>query len=189
MKTPFTLLAGLLLAAAAQAQSLTMTPGPYVVLGAGGSSYETDCSGFDRCDDSGSAYKLVGGYRLGGGLSVEGVVLDFGKTTASIGSASAEIKVRAVGAGAAYTLDLAPNLRTVLRLGIANVRAQGNGSIGSTQVSSESDTTTNAYVGIGFAFSFSRNLALEFAWDGTRGDINGEGGRVSALTAGLVFSF
>jgi hypothetical protein len=189
MKTTLALITGLLLASAAQAQSLTMTPGPYLVLGAGGSSYETDCSGFDRCDDSGSAFKVMGGYRLGGGLSVEGGVMDFGKTTAAIGSASAEIKVRAVGAGAAYTFDLAPNMRAVLRLGIANVEAKGSGSLGSTQVFSESDTSTNAYAGIGFAFSFSRNLALEFAWDGTRGDINGDGGRVSALTAGLVFSF
>lgn len=189
MKTLSMLFTGLLLAGAAQSQSLTYQPGPYVLAAGGGSTYETDCGGFDRCDDSGAAFKLVGGYRLGGGLALEAVVMDFGKTTASIGSASADIKVRAIGGGAAFTGDLAPNLRTVLRLGIANVRAKGSGSLGGSTVFTESDSSTEVYAGIGFAFSFTKNVAVEFGWDGTRGNINGEGGRVSALTAGVMLSF
>jgi OmpA-OmpF porin, OOP family len=189
MKTPIGLFAGLLLAGAVQAQSLTYTPGPYLLVGGGGSSYETDCGGFDRCDDSGNALKAIAGYRLGGGLSVEAVVLDFGKTTAALGSSSADIEVRAAGGGAAFAADLAPNLRAVVRLGIASVRAKGTGSLGGVPVFSESDSSTELYSGIGFSFAFTRNLALEFAWDSTRGDINGDGGRVSAFTAALMFSF
>lgn len=188
MKKTLTLFGGLLLAAAVQAQS-ALLPGPYFVVAGGQSEYDADCSGLQSCDKSGNAVKAIGGYRFGGGLAIEGVLLDFGKTTGAISGASADLKVRAIGVGAALHADLAPRLGATLRAGLANVRAEGTGSLGSTTVLSESDSSMQAYVGVGFAFSFTKTLALEAAWDGTRGELNGDGGRVSAFTLGLKFSF
>lgn len=188
MKKTLTLFAGLLLAAAAQAQSALST-GPYLIVAAGQSAFEADCSGLQSCDKSDNAFKFIGGYRFGGGLAVEGVVLDFGKTTGALGGASADLQVRAVGVGAALHADLAPRLGVTLRLGLANVRAQGTGSFGGSQVLSESDSTMEAYAGVGLNFAFTKTLALEAGWDGTRGELNGDGGRVSAFTLGLKLSF
>jgi len=189
MKKSLTLLGGLLLAAAAAQAQTALLPGPYFIVAGGQSEFEADCSGLQSCDKSGNAIKAIGGYRFGGGLAVEGVVLDFGKTTGALGGATADLKVRAIGVGAALHADLAPRLGVTLRAGLANVRAEGIGSFGGAQVLSESDSSMQAYVGVGFAFSFTKTLALEAAWDGSRGELNDDGGRVSAFTLGLKFSF
>ncbi len=188
MKHILTLLGGLVLAAAAQAES-ALKPGPYLVAAAGQSSYESDCSGLQRCDTSGNSFKFVAGYRVGGGLAVEGVVLDFGKTTGAIGANTADLQVRAIGVGGALHADLAPRLGATLRLGLASVRANGTGSIGGSQVLSESDSSIEAYYGVAFAFAFTKTVALEAAWDATQGQLNGDGGRVGAFSVGVKFSF
>lgn len=190
MHKPLILVAAALLlgTGAAQAQS-ALLPGPYLVAAAGGSSFETDCSGLSSCDKSGDAFKFVAGYRLGGGLAVEGLVLDFGRTSGALGGATAELKVRAIGGGAALHLDAAPHLGITLRLGMASVRAEGTGSSGGVIVTNDSESSLQPYVGMAVQFAFTKTVALELAWDNTRGEFQGDGGRVSAFTAGVRVSF
>jgi opacity protein-like surface antigen len=189
MKKTILLCSGLLLAAAAQAQFSTTEAGPYVLVAGGQSDYDADCSGLQSCDKTDSAFKVIGGYRFSRGWAVEAVALDFGKTTAALGTNSADVKVRAIGGGVALHADLGPRLGATVRVGMANVRAEGTGRVGNTVVLSESDSSMEAYAGVGLAFSFTKNMAIEAGWDSTRGELDGDGGRVSAFSLGVKFSF
>ena len=189
MKTAMIVATGLLaLPLAAAAQAGGDGPGPYLLGAGGASSYETDCSGLDRCDSSAAAYKGAIGWRLGGGLAAEALVIDFGRIRASSGSATGDLQVRATGLGFVATSAYGP-ARLSLRLGAAVVRARGVSAVAGVVVDEQTEQSLQLLAGIAWGLVLTDHLRLEIAWDATRGSLNGAGGRVGAATAGLVLGF
>lgn len=182
MKTLFIVAAGLTLALAAQAQ----TPaGGYLAVGAGVSKYNDSCEGLSQCDTTGTGFKFTGGYALGNGFAVEGVYLNFGKSSASAAGLSVEVKSTAFGLGGAYTLPLSSSWDFVARLGVARVKTKGT-VIG---LGSASDTGTSPYFGLALGWKMSPSTYLELGWDSTQARFEGEKESVSALTLGLGLRF
>lgn len=161
------------------------TPGVYLLAAGGTSKYDTDCSGTTKCDTSGSAFKLVGGYRFGNSIAAEVVSYNFGKAEYTAFGTNLELKATAVGGGVAVYSEFAANWMLTARLGAASVKMKGTvPGVGST-----SDTSTNAYAGIAIAYHVTPTLSVEAGWDSTRGKVAGESGTLSALTLGLGLRF
>jgi OmpA-OmpF porin, OOP family len=175
----------LLLAAAGMAQAQDTG---YLMLGGGRSDFNVDCTGTSSCDTSGSAFQVVGGYRLGGGWAFEGLYANFGKTTATAGGIGVDIKATALGAGAAYIADLGSGFGATLRLGLASVEMKGNARVGGAG-GSVSDSKAQLYAGLGLSYAFSKSISTELGYLSTRGEIVGEKGNISALTLSVNFAF
>lgn len=173
----------LALAGAAQAQA-----GGYLLIGGGRSDYKADCSGTTRCDNSGNALKIAGGYRFGSGWAAEGLYLNFGKSTAAFGATSVELKATALGAGAVFFADLSPTWGLTGRLGLASVKLEGRARLGGV-AGQVSDTTANLYAGLGVNYNFTPNAGLELGFLRTNAEFEGEKGNITAFTLSARFTF
>lgn len=175
-------LAALTWCAAASAQG-------YGVVSVGVSRLDTDCSGISNCDKTGTAFKLLGGYRFMPNVAGELGYFDFGKATGSGSGLSLSVKTTAFGGGIAYHQDLSPDWNFVGRLGVASVKTK----ISASGLGSDSDTNTQAYYGLGVGYKINKTTSLDFAWDGTRTKFSSGGvsasDNVYALSVGLTFGF
>jgi OmpA-OmpF porin, OOP family len=181
MRQPAILLAGLLLAAAAQAQTATN----YLSLGAGPSKYNDSCEGVSRCDTTGTGFKLVAGHQFSQGLAVEGVVMNFGKLTGSDSGFDITLKAQAIGIGAAVYGNLSPTVTVLARLGIAQVKLKVNATGGF----SDSESTTKPYAGLGLQWNFMPSTFLDVSWDSTQAKYAGENENVSTFSVGVGLRF
>jgi hypothetical protein len=182
----------LTVAGLAQAQA-AKTDGVYLSLGGGRSDYALDCAGTTACDNSGSALRISGGWRMGT-IGFEAVALRFGTAKATVpvsgfGNVTAELKSEMLGGGVALIAPLGSNFDGMVRLGIASVKTSGSGSAGSTRVNVGSERKTAAYAGLGLAWKLAPAVSLEAHWDSTRAEFGGDDGNVSALTLAVGFRF
>jgi OOP family OmpA-OmpF porin len=189
MKTKNTFRAALLATAALCAvQAQAADGGGYVLVAGGRSHFSEDCTGLSNCKVNGNAVKLAGGYRLGSGLAIEAMGMDFGKATGSALGVNVELKARAVGAGVAFHADIAPKWMASVRLGLASVKVKANGSSGGFSMS-DSETSTKPYVGIGLGYAFTDTVSLQCGFDSTRGKYQGQNETISAWTVGIGARF
>ncbi len=175
-------ISALLLSGGAMAQG-------YASFAAGQSKHVDGCTGFPgSCDDSGSSFKLAGGYYFADGVGLELGFVDFGKTKASGFGGTVEVAVSAVTVGGAFKGNFTPDFAALLRLGIASVKTEGKFSSGFYNYSA-SETKAQPYFGLGLSYAFSKNLALEVGADFTKAELEGGSNNVRAYTVGLRVSF
>lgn len=173
----------------------------YVSGAAGAGKVNLDCSGFDTCDHSSLAFRVIAGYTFMPGLSAELGYMQFGKSTATLAASSDVPEIRfsykpeALTLGVAYRMPVSENWSLTGRLGAANMRTKvsiaaiGNGSV------SDSSTETTVYYGIGTDYALSKDTQLELGLDFARAryqnkDANADvKADVQALTFGIRHSF
>jgi Outer membrane protein beta-barrel domain len=183
--------AACLFSASAQAQMQAPTAAGGFVYGAvGRSNYNNDCTGFVECKNSGTFSKLGGGYRFANGLAIEGVALNFGKSSAVDNATRIKVELQGSGfsLGGAYFFDLAPRVFMVARLGAANMKLEATGSRTNFRFA-ESERGTRLYAGFGVAYAFTNNFYGELAFDGTDAKYRGETSRLNAFSGGLGLRF
>lgn len=183
--TATALLGTLLATGAAQAAGET---GAYLLAGGGISHFNNDCTGVAKCDNTGSSVKVAGGYRFGNGLAAEVVSLDFGKSTGVVSGINVQVKAKATGLGLALHGDFGDKWSGSMRLGAANVKVTGVGSLGNISVT-ESETTTSTYVGFALAYRFTPMVSAELGLDAASGKFSGETATLRALTLSLGIRF
>ena len=81
----------------------------YASFAAGQSQHVDTCSGFPSCDESGTAFKVVGGYNITEVLGLEIGYLDFGKAKASGFGITAELLVSALTVGGSFKANFTPD--------------------------------------------------------------------------------
>jgi len=186
-KTFIAMAASALLAFAATAQAQG-----YVGAAGGPTNLDADCTGTITCDNSGTGFKVYGGYKFLPFLAGELTYMSFGKAKASVGFGggvvNAEIKTTGFGGGVALMGDLAPNWPAAARLGVARVKADVTGSAFGVSAS-DSDDTTQAYFGFDVGYAFSKNAAVTLSADFSRSKYAGETADVRLLGVGFRFSF
>lgn len=175
------------LAAGAHAQA-AKDSGGYLLLGGGRSSWDIDCSGTTACDKSGNAFQLIGGYKFGGGWAAEGIVADFGKTSARDNIGSVSLKARTIGAGVALAGNFSPDFGGTLRLGIGSVRTSGTARVGAA-TGSVSESKANLYAGIAVHYNFGSNAYAELGYLTTKGELEGDSGNLGNFTVSIGFRF
>lgn len=177
----FVALAALAFSAAASAQG-------YVVVSAGSSTLDVDCTGTTSCDDSGNGFKLLGGYKFQPNMAAEFVYFDFGKATASVGAANAEIKNSAFGGGLAYHQSIGANWPFVARLGIAQVKTTISGSVPGFSAS-DSESNIALYGGLGIGYRLSPAVSIDGTWDFSKSKYGDDSGNLSVISVGFTFWF
>lgn len=181
----------LLLAAAALAVSGAASAQVYGVVSAGVSKHDVDCAGTVSCDTSGSAFKVLGGYKFTPNVALEGGYMSFGKTKAVVAdvvNVNVDLNVTGIGIGAAFHQDFATNWNVVGRLGLAQMKSKVTASANGVSVSDD-DSKTKLYGGLGIGYKLTKQLSLDAAWDFGQSDFQGEKSNVNALSLGLTFGF
>jgi OOP family OmpA-OmpF porin len=175
--------AALTLAGAASAQT-------YVAVSVGASDHDLGCGGATVCDESGTAFKLLGGYRFAPNLALEGGYMSYGKSKARDAGLGIglDTTVDGFGIGGAFHHDFTPNWNFVARLGLAQMKAKLKATSGGAS-GSDSDSSAQLYGGLGLGYKLNKQMSIDGAWDFSRAKYSGEKLDVSALSLGLTFSF
>jgi opacity protein-like surface antigen len=162
-------------------------PQGYVTVGVGASHADIDCTGTSRCDNTGTAAKVVGGWEFANDFSAEVSYNYLGELKATVPSAEfgdidASFKGSYWGLGLAWRPQIANNFGAVVRVGAAfvNVKTDVGFSGGS---GSTSHSSTHPYIGLGVSYAVTKELALELVWDRTDISVDdGSGGDASSTT-------
>ena len=157
--------------------------GPYVVAAFGRSDYAYACYLFVACDDGrANGGKLGFGYRSGV-FAVEGWWSDFGRARTANGDGT--LQLRALGISANWSLRFADVFEGLLRAGLADVKFTHAGNN-----VTRSESHFQPTFGLGLAVAVTPVVAMELAWDVTRGDAANESTAiVNAVSLGLRFRF
>ena len=146
----------------------------FVAVGAGTASAKADCTGWNTCKDSGSGYKLSGGYMFTDRMGVEAVYFNMGKVTASgtrfypgFGSSftDTEIKTTGFGVGILGLLPLATEWSLSYRLGLLNAKSMIDVSTTNFGSASDSKSASNIYLGIGGGYNVNSNITVALEYD------------------------
>lgn len=180
----------LLVAAAVLAFAGAASAQNYVVLSAGRSDHDLGCGGATVCDESGSAFKLLGGWRVAPNFAVESGYMGYGKSKARDSGLGIglDTTVGGFGIGGAFHSDITPQWNFVARLGLAQMKAKARATSGGFS-GTDSDTSTQMYAGLGVGWRLSKQLSLDAAWDSSRAKVSGEKLDVRAFSLGLTVSF
>lgn len=165
------------LAGAASAQG-------YVGALAGMSRYSADCAGATDCDKSGSAGKIYGGYAESPNWAYEVGYINFGEASRDGGLRPGKVKSSALLVGGAYRSAVATDVTTVLRLGIARVKSEGE-----TAVGSQSDNKVTFYAGLGLEYAVTKSIKVVAGWDFTRFEVADEDGMLHSFGLGAQVGF
>lgn len=160
----------------------------YLAASGGSSIHDVDCRGSTSCDRVDRAGRVALGFFVAPNLAVEGTYIDFGRAFASRGPDTQTWRVRLAGVGLAVPLDFGGPWSGLLRIGIASVRTASDRGAG-VVVGNSTGNTAEGYGGIAIAYSLTQQVALELAFDSSRGSVGGTGGRVDALTFGVQLRF
>jgi OmpA-OmpF porin, OOP family len=177
-----------LLAAAALALSSAASAQVYGVVSVGSSKIKIDCAGAATCDESGTAFKLLGGYKFTPNFAIEGGYMSFGKAKAADPGISADFTVNGFGIAGAFHQDFATNWDFVARLGLAQMKTKVNATLGSA-TGSDSDSSAQLYGGLGINYKLTKQLSVGAAWDFSKAEFSGEKANVNAYSLGLTFGF
>jgi OmpA-OmpF porin, OOP family len=164
----------------------------YGSISIGASRLDADCAGATTCDKTGTAFKILGGYKFAPNLAWELGYFDFGKAKAADAGIAGEIKTNAFGGGVAFHQDLSNDWNFVGRLGLAQVKTKISGTAGSISAS-DSDNSVQPTLGLSVGYKLNKTTSIDGAWDFTRSkyDKNGASfkGNVNAFSLGLTFGF
>jgi OOP family OmpA-OmpF porin len=184
-------LAGAALAFPAAAQvSLSSV---YIGGGLGQSKAKDGCSGFNgTCDDSDTAFKIFGGYQFNRYIAAEIGYTDLGKTKASAGAQSLEVKASAWELSAVGSYPVWDQLSILGRLGAY----YGEGKLSSNFGAGGNKKTTNLTLGLGVQYDFTKNFGVRGEWQRyakikTRDDTTGIEGEsdVDVFGASILYRF
>lgn len=184
MLKPLSIAAALLLAQGAAAQPF------YGLATLGFSDFrggEADyiCRGQLDCDRTGTAVKLIGGYKFAPSLSAELGFWDYGRITGRSGSFQQDLAAKAFGGGVAYQAQFQPKWLGTARIGLASMDARKTNNLGL----SIRETSVQLYGGLALGYSLAPNLALDGGWDFAFASLNGSDFEINALSIGLRLGF
>ena len=177
-----------LLAVAALALSGAASAQVYGVVSAGVSKHDIDCEGTTSCDNTGSAFKVLGGYKFNPNRALEGGYMSFGKSKAVVDDIDLDLNITGFGVGVAFHQDFATNWNFVARLGLAQMKSKLTGRAGGVSAS-VSDNNAELYAGLGVGYKLTKQMSLDAAMDFSKGDVDGSKDNVAAFSLGLTFGF
>ena len=187
MKRLFVLIAVAALAGAAHAAD----PGPYAGVSGGSSTVKGFCDGAAAagvtCDDSGSSFRIFGGYQANPNVAFELGYADLGKVSGSIAGLTASVSASAFDVSALFGIPLGDKAQIFTRLGVYHA----SGDLDSNFGLSGSGSSTDLTVGVGFRFDVSKDVALRAEWQRYSAVGDDAIGRsdVDVIGGGVLFKF
>jgi len=167
--------AGLAFAGTAAAQSESSF---YIGATVGQSNLKNSCSGVDGCDNTDTAWRVLGGYQFNRFFAAELGYHDFGKATAPAG----DTKARAWEVVGLASYPLTNEFSVYGKLGGYNGKLEGP---------TGDETNNQVTYGAGVRYDFTKQLGARAEWQ----RYNNMGGNnvvttdVDVLSAGLIYRF
>ena len=140
---------------------------PYVTAAAGISQHNIECSSLQECDNTGVAFKVLGGFRLGSPLAVEGVYFDFGEPLKVSNVSEDAYRTTALGAGVALHGSVS-SLTLTARAGVARAAVDRSITFAALRTDALKFSELTPYGGVALGYRFTRYVALAVALDGMR---------------------
>lgn len=178
--------------------------GAYLGLSVGQSKTEDFCEGAATCDDTDTAWKVLGGYRLNANFAVEGVYQDLGGAVASGTVSDPDISFTgtldsdawALSVDAVGILPLGDKFNLFGKVGMAytsvDATLRGSGTAFGQPFSgsfSHKDSDVGLKLGVGVAFEVIDKLSVRFEWE----RFNDAGGDYEAdidlISLGVTYRF
>lgn len=150
----------------------------YVGAGATGSNFEFDCSGASSCDWSSLGGKAYIGYAFTPNVMSEISYLNFGRAKLTAMAyvngygntlVRAKFDITAITAAMAVRTALSQSWGIVGRLGVAQVKAAGNGQVDQIGSASYSETQYEPYGGLSLEYNLTKSLKTFLSADFTQG--------------------
>jgi OOP family OmpA-OmpF porin len=157
--------------------------GFYAGLSFGQSSADVDCSGLAQCDDSDTAWKILGGYRFNRNLAAELGYTDLGEVSAGDGGANTiTAEATAFELVAVGSWPVSNEFSVYGKVGVFrwDVDATGTGMF----AGSESDSGTDLTFGVGVQYDFTKQLGVRGEWQRYAADED-----IDVISIGVVFRF
>jgi opacity protein-like surface antigen len=181
----------------AQSTMSTMTQmGPEAGWYVGGSVGQSkiDCSTGGvagvSCDDSDTAFRVLGGYQFNKYLGAELGYADLGKATLSAAGLSASVEAKAWDLVAVGRVPVADRFSLFGKLGM--YRADSDLSSNTALIPASSDDNTDVTYGLGAQYDFNKNLGVRAEWQQYKkvgSDSTGGEGDVDVMSVGVVYRF
>jgi len=168
----------------------------YVGGAIGVANTDVDCSGTISCDKNPTGVKAYGGYKFNNMFAVELGYLSLGKAKASLngadfglpGTVGTSLKTDGVTLGVAAFLPIANQFFGVVRAGAFAAKTKGEVSnSGITQ--SQSESHTQAYLGLGASYAVNKQLSVDGGVDLTKIKFGGQSASVSFWSIGASYAF
>jgi OmpA-OmpF porin, OOP family len=189
------MLRSIVLATAALIAAPAAAQGFYVGAHFGQATYRGSCDGVSSCDDSDTAWRILGGFQFNQNLAVEAAYTDLGaisgRDNTAFGAGTATATATATEVVAVGMLPLANRFGIYGKVGMyrgevdTHVRQPGLGS------DSESESNTGLTFGGGASFALTQSFALRGEWQRYRavgGEETGEDD-IDVLSVGVLFRF
>lgn len=164
----------------------------FVGASAGATQVNLDCAGTIACDNTASGGKVFGGYRWANGLGVEGMVMTWGKGTATVrfGFTNVDASVRSSGAGAgvSYWLPIGDTWSATFRLGLAANKSKADARGGGVSAALE-ESSAQPYSGLQFSWHPTKAMSLDIAADFSRFELEGDAYNTRMVGVGVTFRF
>lgn len=142
------------------------------------------------CDDSDTAFRVLGGYQFNKYLGAELGYADLGKATISGAGISASVEAKAWDLVAVGRVPLADKFSLFGKLGM--YRADSDLSSNTALIPASSDSNTDVTYGLGAQYDFNKNLGVRAEWQQYKkvgGDSTGGEGDVDVMSLGVVYRF
>jgi OOP family OmpA-OmpF porin len=133
------------------------------------------------CEDTDTAWKLLGGYRFNRNFALEGSYIDWGEVTASAGAAAVSANQRSFGVAVLGSFEVAPRFSLFGKVGLLQTE-QETKRITPNPSTVDRDETEFHY-GFGATYGFTPNLALRAEWEKT------EKLKAQLLSVGVEYRF
>lgn len=163
----------------------------YVGGALGATNQDVDCQGASKCDKNAVGGKLYAGYAIDPVFALEAGYANFGKFSTSgnvsgVGLVSVDLRSSAVFILGAIRGTVAPDMKLVGRLGMANVTSKIDSASGTDSMSEIS-----AYYGIGLEYTINKNLSASVEADFTKAaDVAETGnGLIRMISVGAQYRF
>jgi OOP family OmpA-OmpF porin len=163
----------------------------WYVLGSAGTTkiHDIDTTGIPNAsvDDTGTGFKVGGGYMFTKNIGVEAAYVDLGKATVSSGGQTVDLKASGEVVAALLVWPLNDKFSLLGRLGFINATVKISGPGGSVD-----STDVKGTYGVGAAFNFNPQLGVRLDFDrySKLGDSSTTGeSNVDMLSLGVFYKF
>lgn len=168
----------------------------YGALDIGQSTVKDNCTnpppGFSGCKDSGSLFRVAGGYQFVPMWGAEVSYGAYGKASAGTGGPVSvnDWQISGLQLSGIGTLPVADGFSVLVKLGIASTNAKVSHTVSGSE-GSHSVTSTKLAYGIGAQYDFTKSTSARAQYEdlGTVGDSNIGTNKVTLLSVGVVYKF
>lgn len=134
------------------------------------------------CEDTDTAWKLLGGYRFNRYVAIEGTYIDWGKVTGTVNATNVSAEHTSMGVAAVGSFGFTPQFSVFGKAGFLMTEQEIRRSTATSSGGSDRDETEFHY-GLGVKFAFTPQWVARAEWEKT------EKLKVEMLSIGVEFRF